>query len=67
VRSSGNAFSRPCSAGWMRQAARAEVRRLTLAPPLARAACRIHPALHGLLNALPLLRTHRLVWLRKPA
>ena len=43
------------------------VRRVTLAPPLARAACRIHPVLHGLLNAVPLLRTHRLAWLRKPA
>ncbi len=47
--------------------AEAQVRRLTLAPPLARAACRVHPALHGLLNALTPLRTHRLVWLRKVA
>ncbi|MEY2655650.1 MAG: hypothetical protein RLZZ524_2678 [Pseudomonadota bacterium] len=45
----------------------AEVRRVTLAPPLARAACRVHPVLHGLLDSVPLLRTHRLVWLRKPA
>ncbi|MDP4302582.1 class I SAM-dependent methyltransferase [Leptothrix discophora] len=43
----------------------AVVRRVTLAPPLARAACRVHPLLHGLLAALPPLRTHRLVWLRK--
>lgn len=42
------------------------VRRVTLAPPLARAACRVHPVLHGLLCAVPLLRTHRLAWLRKP-
>jgi SAM-dependent methyltransferase len=41
-------------------------RRVTLAPPLARAVCRVHPALYGLFNALPLLRTHRLVWLGKP-
>lgn len=42
------------------------LRRVTLAPPLARAACRVHPVLHGLLSAVPLLRTHRLAWLRKP-
>lgn len=39
--------------------------RLTLAPPLARAACRVHPVLYPVFNALPLLRTHRLVWLQK--
>jgi SAM-dependent methyltransferase len=39
--------------------------RVTLAPPLARAACRVHPALYGVFNALPLLRTHVLAWLRK--
>jgi len=41
--------------------------RITLAPPLARAACRLHPALYPLLNALPPLRTHVLAWLHKPA
>jgi trans-aconitate methyltransferase len=41
-------------------------RRVTLAPPLARAVCRLHPSLYTLFNALPLLRTHRLVWLAKP-
>jgi SAM-dependent methyltransferase len=45
------------------------VKRLTLAPPLARTACALHPALHHslylLLNALPLLRTHRLAWIAK--
>lgn len=41
--------------------------RLTLAPPIARRVCAVHPALYGLCNALPLLRTHRLVWLGKPA
>jgi hypothetical protein len=40
--------------------------RVTLAPPLARAVCRVHPALYGLFNALPLLRTHMLAWLQKP-
>ncbi len=42
------------------------VRRVTLAPPLARAVCRVHPSLYRLFNCLPLLRTHRLVWIRKP-
>ena len=41
--------------------------RVTLAPPLARAVCRVHPALYGLLNRLPFLRTHVLAWLAKPA
>ena len=49
------------------QASRIAVERVTLAPPLARAVCRWHPALYRLFNALPLLRTHRLVWLAKPA
>lgn len=42
------------------------VQRVTLAPPLARAVCRLHPALYGVFNCLPLLRTHRLVWIEKP-
>ena len=41
--------------------------RVTLAPPLARAVCRVHPALYGLFNSLPLLRTHVLAWIAKPA
>lgn len=41
-------------------------RRVTLAPPLARALCRVHPALYGVFNALPLLRTHVLAWVEKP-
>ena len=45
---------------------RLEAQRITLAPPLARAACRISPALYPLLNVLPLLRTHVLVWIGKP-
>ena len=40
--------------------------RVTLAPPLARAVCRVHPALYGVLNLLPLLRTHVLAWIDKP-
>lgn len=46
--------------------ARCTVRRLTLAPPLARAAARMHRGLPALLNLLPALRTHRLCWLEKP-
>ena len=41
-------------------------RRVTLAPPIARAVCRLSPALYPVFNALPLLRTHVLVWLHKP-
>lgn len=40
--------------------------RVTLAPPLARAVCRLHPGLYTLCNTLPLLRTHLLAWLSKP-
>jgi SAM-dependent methyltransferase len=40
-------------------------RRVTLAPPLARAVTRVHPGLYTLLNALPLLRTHTLAWVHK--
>ena len=46
--------------------ARVSAQRITLAPPIARIACRLHPGLYPLLNALPLLRTHQLVWLGKP-
>lgn len=41
-------------------------RRVTLAPPLARAVCRLHPALYPMFNALPLLRAHVLAWIAKP-
>lgn len=47
-------------------AARVLHRRVTLAPPLARAACRLHPSLYPLFNLLPPLRTHRLAWIEKP-
>lgn len=46
---------------------RIEAQRVTLAPPIARRACRLSPALYPLLNALPLLRTHVLAWVGKPA
>lgn len=46
---------------------RLTTRRLTLAPPLARAVCRVHPALYPWFNAVPLLRTHVLAWIEKPS
>jgi hypothetical protein len=42
------------------------VRRVTLAPPLARPLCRLHPGLYSVVNTLPLLRTHLLAWVGKP-
>ena len=41
-------------------------RRVTLAPPLARAVTRLHPGLYRLFNVLPWLRTHVLAWIEKP-
>ncbi|HMN77401.1 MAG TPA: class I SAM-dependent methyltransferase [Burkholderiaceae bacterium] len=46
---------------------RLDARRVTLAPPIARRVCRLHPALYTVLNAVPLLRTHVLAWIGKPA
>ncbi len=46
--------------------ARLLVRPITLAPPVARWACRRNPALYHLFNALPWLRTHVLIWAGKP-
>ncbi|MBL8314800.1 MAG: class I SAM-dependent methyltransferase [Rubrivivax sp.] len=46
--------------------ARIDARRVTLAPPLARASCRIHPGLYRVLNTVPWLRTHLLAWVGKP-
>lgn len=45
---------------------RIDARRVTLAPPIARRVCRIHPSLYTFFNALPLLRTHLLCWIEKP-
>lgn len=39
--------------------------RLTLAPPISRRVCRLHPSLYNLFNAFPFLRTHVLCWIRK--
>jgi SAM-dependent methyltransferase len=41
-------------------------RRVTLAPPLARALGRVHPAWLPVFNSLPWLRTHVLAWIHKP-
>jgi SAM-dependent methyltransferase len=45
---------------------RIDARRVTLAPPIARAVCRLQPGLYTVFNALPLLRTHLLAWIEKP-
>jgi SAM-dependent methyltransferase len=47
--------------------ARIAHRRVTLAPPLARLVSPLHPSLYTLFNALPVLRTHVLAWIEKPA
>jgi SAM-dependent methyltransferase len=45
--------------------ARVQARRITLAPPIARAVSRLHPSLYTAFNALPPLRTHLLCWIAK--
>jgi SAM-dependent methyltransferase len=45
---------------------RVSSQRVTLAPPIARALCKLHPALYPVFNALPVLRTHLLAWIGKP-
>jgi SAM-dependent methyltransferase len=44
---------------------RVRARRVTLAPPIGRAACRLHPRLYVPLNQVPWLRTHLLCWIAK--
>ena len=58
----GVPMARVCS---LFPASRIIARRVTLAPPLARILCRLHPALYTVFNLLPLLRTHRLAWIQK--
>lgn len=41
------------------------VKRVTLAPPISRRVCRLHPSFYHVLNATPWLRTHVLCWLQK--
>ena len=47
-------------------AARIVARRVTLAPPISRRVCAIHPTAYAVFNLIPLLRTHRLCWIAKP-
>lgn len=42
------------------------VKRITLAPPISRRICKIHPNLYHLFNMIPWLRTHVLIWIEKP-
>jgi len=44
-----------------------DARRVTLAPPVGRHVVRLHSAAWRLFNLLPLLRTHVLAWVGKPA
>lgn len=46
---------------------RIQSQRVTLAPPLARVLCRVHPSLYTAFTLLPVLRTHVLAWVEKPA
>lgn len=42
-----------------------DVRKVTLAPPISRRVCKIHPSLYTLFNILPALRSHVLCWIGK--
>lgn len=42
------------------------IRSVTLAPPISRRICKIHPNLYHLFNMTPWLRTHVLIWIAKP-
>ena len=44
---------------------RLAVRRVTLAPPIARAACRVHTGAYRVLNTIPFLRSHVLALITK--
>ena len=44
---------------------RLTAKRLTLAPPISRRVCRIHPSAYHLFNLMPFLRTHVLCWIHK--
>lgn len=41
-------------------------RRVSLAPPISRRVCKLHPQLYALFNSMFFLRTHILCWLKKP-
>jgi hypothetical protein len=40
-------------------------RRVTLAPPISRRICAVHPGLYPAFNSLSFLRTHVLCWIQK--
>ena len=40
---------------------------VTLAPPISRLVCRLHPGLYGIVNVLSFLRTHVMCWIGKAA
>lgn len=42
-----------------------DIRRVTLAPPISRRVCKIHPSLYSIFNVIPALRTHVLCWITK--
>jgi len=42
-----------------------ETHKITLAPPISRRVCLIHPMMYSIFNVLPLLRTHVLCWIQK--
>lgn len=46
--------------------ARISVRRITLAPPIGRRVCRVHPRAYDVFNLFLFLRTHVLCWIEKP-
>jgi SAM-dependent methyltransferase len=48
-------------------ASRIEARRITLAPPIARALVRVHPSLRSAAAGIPFLRSHVLAWIAKPS
>lgn len=71
VPSPGNREVRPVTLSDLRglfpQGIITQVRRVTLAPPLARALGRMRPSWLAAAARLTWLRTHRLVWIEKPA
>jgi ubiquinone/menaquinone biosynthesis C-methylase UbiE len=41
------------------------IKHVTLAPPISRRVCQLHPNMYHIFNAVPLLRTHVLCWIGK--
>ncbi len=44
-----------------------DARRVTLAPPISRRVCKLHPAMYSAANLISFLRTHVICWIGKPA